>query len=123
MNDSWTELILELHCLFYKFLVAFGQNIIWVLLKFLIEDINFIRLLFSEGNIADILEHSYLFAFRQEDVLKVDEELLQNHIDRLVPQIFIIDEIAFSSVGGNSVVASEDQRAVLEDELLEASIV
>jgi hypothetical protein len=76
VNDSWTELMLEFHCLFDKFLVALGENIIGILLQFLVEDIDFIRLFFGEGNIADIFEHGYLFAFGQEYVLEVDEELL-----------------------------------------------
>ena len=48
------------------FFIAFGKDVVWIAVDFLIEDIDFIGLLFSERNIFDIIKNIY-FLFSSDE--------------------------------------------------------
>lgn len=114
--------MLKLDCIIGYLLVSLGQDIAWLGFNFSVEDLDFIRLLFCEWNIAHILEDGDFLASRDEHVLEVGKELSDHYMERLILETIEGSELSFPAVG-DGVAFGHDEGTELDDKVLESDVV
>ena len=118
-DNFLADFIRKFHMFINYFFVALRKDVVWITVDFLIEDVDFISLLFSERNVFDIIKNIYFLLSGDERFLQFCKKLFEQGVDRLISEIFDHFEEPFRGGDYYFVRNGHPQEAKLDDKLLE----